>query len=278
MTYGVWATDDLGKNYGELLDMVRDKGQESSPRGQLIKELRPLQVTVNRPKKCVVKRPGMSRAFMFAEQLQLLAGEFDQAMLQRYSTRAASMLNHYGAYGPRLRGQLQEVVKELANDPDSRRAVAYVCRPSDLTYATELNMPCTMGYQFFIRDDALECIASMRSWDIVWGLSYDIPNAAQLQMCVAAALGIKELGSLTFVANSGHIYEKHFDLVPGTTDYELPSMASPYDGILATVDDARQAFEVEKKHPGGYTRRDLVPAQWDEPFNTFIRALEKRGA
>lgn len=279
MSEYTYKAQDLGGEYGFLLNAMMN-GEESSPRGQLIREYRPLTVILEDPRRCVVKRPGMSRAFMFMEQLQLLAGEFDQEMLMRYSVRGASMLNHYGSYGPRIRDQLPEVVRELVKDPDSRRAVAYVCRPSDLMYATELNMPCTMGYQFFIRNGRLECVTTMRSWDVVWGLSYDIPNAAQLQMCVAEAVCVP-LGPLTFVAGSGHIYEKHFDLVPGRTDYRLPSMASSIGegvGIRRTMADARSAFLAERAWPGGSAPRSIVPQQWEEAFDTFKRAAEKKNA
>ena len=275
MTSQVFVTEALGAEYGRLLKEILATGEESAPRGQLIRELRPLTVTLLDPRACVVKRPGMSRAFMFAEQMLLLAGEHDVPLLQRYSSCGASMLNHYGAYGPRIRDQLTEVVRELRLDCDSRRAMAYVGRPSDLTYATELNMPCTTSYHFMLRDGRLECVTHMRSWDVVWGLSYDIPNAAQLQMCVAADLEV-DLGRLTFVANSGHIYERHFGLAVGTTDYRLPSLANAKTGMLDdTARDARKALLIETLAPGGKAATGAVLPQWVEPFAAFRRQAER---
>ena len=262
----------LGLEYGQLLRQVVDDGDESSPRGMKIKEARPLVLSIANPRQCVVKRPGMSRAFMWAEQLLLISGEHDKELLARYSKRGGDMLNHYGAYGPRIRDQLPEIIKELSVDKDSRRAIVYISRPDDLRYADELNMPCTLGYHFMIRNDKLELTCYMRSWDLVWGLSYDIPNAVQLQMLVAADLGL-QLGPYSHVAGSGHVYERHFDLEVGTTSYELPSMTSFGDPTLrSSIADAKTALWCEQRWPGGDAPKITLPPQWEEPFAVFQRA------
>ena len=212
---------------------------------------------------------------MWAEQLLLISGEHDNELLARYSKRGGDMLNHYGAYGPRIRDQLPEVIRELSADKDSRRAIAYVNRPDDLRYAKELNMPCTLGYHFMIRNDRLELVCYMRSWDLVWGLSYDIPNAVQLQMLVAADMGL-QLGPYSHVAGSGHVYERHYNLEVGTTDYELPSMSGLVDPTLeSSVRAARQALRYEQRWPGGRTPDHYLPQQWHEPFAVFKRAAAR---
>ncbi len=266
----------LGLEYGQLLRQVVDDGEESAPRGMKIKEAVPLTLRIENPRQCVVKRPGMSRAFMWAEQLLLISGEHDKELLARYSKRGGDMLNHYGAYGPRIRDQLPEVIRELVKDKDSRRALVYINRPDDLRYADELNMPCTLGYHFMIRNDKLELVCYMRSWDLVWGLSYDIPNAVQLQMLVAADLGLK-LGPYSHVAGSGHVYERHYDLEVGTTEYEMPPMTSLVDPTLrSSVADAKKALWCEQRWPGGGTPGGVLPYQWEEPFAVFKRAADRR--
>jgi thymidylate synthase len=270
--------DSLGMEYGSLLERVKSAGDVVSPRGSETIEARPLCLKINNPRQCVVKRPGMSRAFMWAEQMLLVSGEHDTELLQRYSKRGAEMLNHYGAYGPRIRDQLPEITRELRRG-DSRRAMAYICRPDDLKYAEELNMPCTLGYHFLIRNDKLELICYMRSWDLVWGLSYDIPNAVQLQMLVAADLGLK-LGPYSHVAGSGHVYERHYGLEVGETDYELPSLARRLGrywlpSLADAVEDAKRALWCENMWPGGETPSEVLPQQWKEPFAVFKRAAER---
>jgi thymidylate synthase len=152
--------------------------------------------------------------------------------------------------------------------------MAYICRPDDLKYAEELNMPCTLGYHFLIRNGTLELICYMRSWDLVWGLSYDIPNAVQLQLLVAADLGL-ELGPYSHVASSGHVYERHYDLEVGDTDYELPSLASTIPALAFSIEDAKTALSCERTWPGGEAPKGAIPQQWEEPFAVFRRAVER---
>ena len=213
-------TDNLGREYPKLLERVLSEGKLVSPRGQLVREVRPLVFRLYNPLACVVKRTGFSTTLMYLEILQLLAGEFDHGLYEKISPGAAKRMNTYGSYGPRSREQLRAVERELLRDPDSRRAVVYVGRPRDLFLADDLNMPCTMSWQFFNRDGKLEMYVYMRSWDLVWGLSYDIPCFVAVQKMLADALSLP-LGEYVHVAGSGHIYERHFDLTAGATKQKL---------------------------------------------------------
>ena len=152
--------------------------------------------------------------------------------------------------------------------------MAYVCRPDDLKYAGELNMPCTLGYHFLVRHGKLELVCYMRSWDLVWGLSYDIPNAVQLQMVVAADLGL-ELGPYSHVASSGHIYKRHWNLEVGETGYEMPSLASMSGKLSYSVGHAKLALQRERRWPGGEAPENTLLQQWEEPFAVFRRAAER---
>ena len=207
-----FRTNDLGRDYGSLLRLVKNHGDDVRPRGLLTKEVRPLVLELNDPIACIVDRPKFNKALMYMEVIQIMAGQFDWNLFNCISPSAANMLNHYGAYGPRTTDQLPGVVAELEKDPDSRRAVAYIARPTDLLYADDLQMPCTMEWVFHVRAGKLEMQTYMRSWDLVWGLSYDVPNNVAIQQMVADSLGLP-LGTYTHVAASGHIYEKHFDMI-----------------------------------------------------------------
>ena len=70
--------------------------------------------------------------------------------------------------------QWEYVKNELMNDPDSRRAVVHIRVPQDSATA-KLDVPCTLTLQFFIRDKKLHMIVNMRSSDIIFGLTYDVP-------------------------------------------------------------------------------------------------------
>ena|SRR3990167_252896 len=239
-------TDDLGRDYRVLLERVVTEGELVSPRGQLVREVRPLVFCLAYPPACIVKRAGFSTSLMHLEILQLLAGEFDHPLYEKISTGAASRMNSYGSYGPRTREQLLAVERELLKDPDSRRATVYVGRPDDLRLADDLNMPCTSVWSFYVRNGVLEMLVYMRSWDLVWGLSYDIPCFVAVQMMVARALGLP-LGSYTHVAGSGHVYERHFDLLTTETDRKLVvpcglTVKHTQDAYGRVLNGARQAL------------------------------------
>ena len=115
-------------------------------------------------------------------------------------------------------------------------------------------MSCTLTWHFFNRNDKLEMIVNMRSWDLVWGLSYDIPCFVAVQMAVADALDL-ELGEYTHVAGSGHVYERHFDMIADKTTETLPSFAA---GPLGWT--RAEAGEAVKEFGSGYVK-DL-PGAW----------------
>jgi thymidylate synthase len=136
------------------------------------------------------------------------------------------MVTPLTAYGPRTRAQLLRVVAELTKAPDSRRAVVYVGRDAALQKAyTEAEerageMPCTCHWQFLLRDGALNMTVYMRSWDAVWGLTYDVPCFVAVQQAVAAALKVP-VGRYVHHAGSLHVYERHWGWEAWDTEDEL---------------------------------------------------------
>jgi len=269
----LFDTDDLGRDYGELLARVTTEGDLVSPRGQLIREVRPLVLTLNYPPACIVKRAGFSTPLMHLEILQLLAGEFDHPLYEKISTGAASRMNTYGSYGPRTREQLLAVEKELLKDPDSRRATVYVGRPDDLRLADDLNMPCTGVWSFYARNGALEMLVYMRSWDLVWGLSYDIPCFVAVQMMVARALQFN-LGSYTHIAGSGHVYARHFGLLTAETDrkFRIPcglTVKNTQDTYGRVLNGARQALAGDP----ALLQSFLTTPDWTQFVNPLLKKL-----
>jgi thymidylate synthase len=70
---------------------------------------------------------------------------------------------------------------------------------------------------FQIRENKLNFTIHMRSNDVILGLPTDIAFFAVLQMQMLNHLKITypelELGTYTHIANSLHVYERHFELV-----------------------------------------------------------------
>ena len=212
----IFQTDDLGADYPYLLQEVKEWGNIVPSRIGETKEILNLRLELMNPRRCIVSRKGFSRKFMDEEILQLLAGKYDHDRLHAISPVAASLITEATAYGPRTADHLEFVAEELKNNPTSRRAVVYVGRHDDLAAAkydsnTAGEMPCTMTWQFHLRKPFLHMTVNMRSWDLVWGLTYDIPSFVAVQLALCDALGAIP-GTYVHNAGSGHIYDKHYDL------------------------------------------------------------------
>lgn len=215
---GEFEAEKLSEAFPDLVATVLEGGREVESRIGRTKEVVNLNLRLWHPDYCVVGRENLSKEFMEAEVMLILAGVFDEEMIRAAVPRAAELIATATAYGPRTYQQVREVVKELKEHPDSRRAVVYVGREDDLEGvrgenkgAFKAEMPCTMTWQFLMRDDLLHMVVNMRSWDLVWGLCYDVPSFVAIQMAVAHCVGVP-IGAYLHNSGSAHIYEKHWDV------------------------------------------------------------------
>ena len=148
-------------------------------------------------------RKGMNKMIGYMELTQLLAGTYDQSAFTLVAPKAQLELFTYGmAYGPRIVGQMGEVVQLLRSDPTTRRAVVFVGGKAD---GLGSDQPCTSVIQFLRREGRTNAIVSMRSWDVVKGLPYDITMFGGITQAVAAMVG-DDPGELSVTAGSAHIY------------------------------------------------------------------------
>ena len=117
----------------------------------------------------------------------------------------------WGAYGPRVAGDVGNLVGLLGQDPDSRQAVLTIFDSGrDLGRTDQLDLPCTVAIQFLLREGDLEMFVTMRSNDVWLGLPYDLGQFAMLQAAVAQALGAG-MGAYTHAAGSMHLYDRDRD-------------------------------------------------------------------
>lgn len=113
--------------------------------------------------------------------------------------------------------QWEKVTDLLRNEPTSRRAVISIFSHEDLLTNKNPDVSCTLSIQFLIRDSQLDCITTMRSNDLIWGLPYDIFYFTFLQEKMANELEIP-IGKYFHQAASLHIYKRHFSLAEELRD------------------------------------------------------------
>ena len=115
-------------------------------------------------------------------------------------------------YPERMYNRVDAVIRELKEHPGTRQAIIDVYR-GDLdipNWGGTARIPCTMYYQFLLRDEKLNMIYTIRSNDLLEHFCYDLALAGGLQEYVAHQVG-KEVGDLIYFIGSLHTYKKDLD-------------------------------------------------------------------
>lgn len=136
----------------------------------------------------------------------------------QYSANKYGEINsNYGflVFDDRFFRQYDNVVNELTENPDSRRACMVYNRPSIWVEYRENgknDFICTNAVTYYIRNDELQCVVQMRSNDVVYGYKNDYAWQQYILEHVAEDIGVKS-GKITWQVQNLHVYERHFDLV-----------------------------------------------------------------
>lgn len=116
--------------------------------------------------------------------------------------------------------QYENVLTELADNPDSRRACMVYNRPSIWTEFNENgknDFICTNAVTYYIRNNQIHAVVQMRSNDVVFGYKNDYAWQRYVMDLIASDLsgGNKHytVGNLYWQVQNLHVYERHFHLV-----------------------------------------------------------------
>lgn len=111
--------------------------------------------------------------------------------------------------------QYDNVLAELSENPDSRRACMVYNRPSIWSEYNEngkSDFICTNAVTYYIRNGELQSVVQMRSNDVVFGYKNDYAWQQYVLTTLAKDLGV-EPGFITWQVQNLHVYERHFHLV-----------------------------------------------------------------
>ena len=217
-----------------LEDVYFNFEYESEPRGMKIREKMNVQVTIQRPDAGAIvthdeDRNKIIKSYTKREIDWYLTGnrEASSAPTKFWETIADAEGNINSNYGHLALFDMSEnfgwvtpydwAFSKLIADKDSRQAIIRYNKPNHAVHG-EKDFVCTMYQNFHIRDNRLHTTVRMRSADLFTGPVYDIPWFAYVQHMLTMDLrqmykGL-EVGTLTFSADSLHIYERDFDKVP----------------------------------------------------------------
>jgi thymidylate synthase len=116
-----------------------------------------------------------------------------------------------GNWGIRYQyGDLNNLMSILRKDPYTRQAFLPIWFPEDLTAADEgMRVPCSLGYQFIIREDYLHIIYFIRSCDYFRHFRDDIYLAWRLAEWVKKKLEMQAYTSISLGTFTMHITSLH---------------------------------------------------------------------
>ena len=113
-------------------------------------------------------------------------------------------------YDGKSTDQIEQVIRSLKNNPDSRRHIVSAWNVSDIG-----NMalpPCHVMFQFYVANNTLSCQLYQRSADIFLGIPFNIASYSLLLMMVAQVTGLKP-GEFIHTLGDAHIYRNHLEQV-----------------------------------------------------------------
>ena len=190
-----------------------------SPRKLKTKELLGYQSTIDMNSPFVtVKNRNIGNKFRYAEAAWILSGDNKVSTIAPYSkiihTFSDDGIRFFGSYGPKIVDQVSYVIEALHNDTETRQAVINIWREKP---PKSKDVPCTCSLQFLIRNNKLNCIATMRSSDAWLGWVYDVFNFSCVSLYILLQLKSQHnkkysLGKLTLTAGSQHLYQQHWEL------------------------------------------------------------------
>ena len=150
--------------------------------------------------------------------------------------------------------QLDDVIKQIKSNPDSRRIIVSAWNPSDV--GSMALPPCHCLFQFYVSENKLSCQLYQRSADIFLGVPFNIASYSILTHMIANVCEL-EVGDFIHTLGDAHIYQNHVQqantqLLRNTK--KLPSVK--FSKKFETIND----FKYEDFEIVGYDPHPIISA------------------
>lgn len=135
--------------------------------------------------------------------------------------------------------QVDRVLFDLKNNPNSRRIITNIYNHADLS---EMRLyPCAYSVTFSVKDGKLNAVLNQRSNDFLAANNWNVVQYALLVHIFAKVSGLKA-GELVHVIADAHIYDRHIPIVEeliSRPTYDAPKleMGEITDFYKVTLDD-----------------------------------------
>jgi len=232
---------NVNQAFGEVFWKMKALGlkPENTRNGPALVFPEPVITTYRYPQERVLFHKGRDAnpIFHLMESIWMLAGRRDVQFLQHFNSTIGQFSDDgkvfNAAYGYRWRrhfgfDQLEEVIKALRRDPETRQAVIQMWDQDDLVKRTK-DKACNTQVVFDTRGNKLNMTVFNRSNDIWWGAyGANAVHFSFLQEFVACAIGMR-CGAYRQVSNNLHLYTevynatKYVESPPNHEDFDLYS-------------------------------------------------------
>lgn len=158
---------------------------------------------------------------IFYELLWFLRGETNIHFLKQHGVSIwDEWANEHGDLGPiygkqwrawqaadgRVIDQMQELVKRIKTDPDSRRLIVNAWNVGELDQMAL--PPCHLLFQFYVANKKLSCQLYQRSADSFLGVPFNIASYSLLTHMLAQQCDL-EVGDFVWTGGDCHVYLNH---------------------------------------------------------------------
>jgi thymidylate synthase len=120
--------------------------------------------------------------------------------------------------------QISEVVRDIRQNPDSRRLIVSAWNVTEIGHMAL--PPCHLLFQFYVANGRLSCQLYQRSADIFLGVPFNIASYALLTLMTAQVTSLKP-GEFIHTLGDAHLYLNHLEQAQTQLAREprpLPSM------------------------------------------------------
>lgn len=287
---------ELNNKFLSCVQEIVNSGYEIAPRGLPCRELLGYQLRLSNPRDRIVTTPSrnLKYRYLLAELFWYMSGDPQHEVISKYAPFWKQIAAEDGTvnsnYGYRLLGyaptsimpynQWLNVKSLLIKDPDTRQAMMHINLPYDYTRTTK-DVPCTLNLQWFIRDNKLVLIVTMRSNDIILGFCNDVFQFTMLQEMMLCELRKEprfedlELGEYVHESHSMHLYETHYEMAASLNSEKdrkalgviMPKME--YDDsirhqLIAYEKSWRLDYECKPEKATSPAEFDRLPAYWQK--------------
>lgn len=223
---------DPSINFSSSFYDLMNYGEELSPRGKRIKELRPVVIVnpLSLPFIFIPTRRNNPFFSVFESSFWIMSGRSDVESLAFFNSNMTQFSDDGSTfnapYGERLRkwgqnsyrgiypidtiDQLEDCYKKVSKDPDTRQAIALISNPefdnSEYTLSGGKDIACNTTLSFKLRNNKLCLTVFNRSNDIVYGVfGANITQFTTINRIMAGWLGC-EVGEYNQITDSLHVY------------------------------------------------------------------------